>query len=82
MHPWRHLRAGVLVVERMSLKLEPGQQASYILDIRPADFCASFSATGGRGSAPGPQRATAGKEGRDAPPALVAQVREEMFRMR
>ena len=26
MHPWRHLRAGIFVVERMSLKLAPGQQ--------------------------------------------------------
>jgi hypothetical protein len=77
MHPWRHLRAGVFMVERMSLKLEPGQQACYILDGRPTDFRASYSATGGRAAAPPPpRRATAGREGRDAPAALVAQYGE------
>jgi hypothetical protein len=74
MHPWRHLRAGVFIVEQMSLKLEPGQQASYILDIRSVDFSASYSATGGQPPSTFPRRPTAGREGRDAPTALVAQV--------
>lgn len=52
MHPWRHLRAGVFVIERVAVEVLRRRcgYGSYILDIGEVPAAGTFSGTGGGGA--------------------------------
>eukprot|EP00928_Gymnodinium_smaydae_P044089 TRINITY_DN29436_c0_g1_i1.p1 TRINITY_DN29436_c0_g1~~TRINITY_DN29436_c0_g1_i1.p1 ORF type:complete len:360 (+),score=47.65 TRINITY_DN29436_c0_g1_i1:139-1218(+) len=48
MHPWRHLRAALFVLERAAVKVKhPLQQACFLLDVSDPDFTGTYGPTGG-----------------------------------
>jgi hypothetical protein len=75
MHPWRHLRAAVFVIERIATKLRGDRKtASYLLDIGELQLSGTFSGTGpSKGTR---NKSVHGSESSDASPELLAEYGE------
>ena len=75
MHPWRHLRAAIFVIERIATKLRGElSTASYLLDIGEVHVSGTYSGTGpAKGN---PRSTVAASVSSDAAPDLLAEYGE------